>query len=947
MKFQPLRALLFALLFLLAFSAKTQCLYTLEMLDNYGDGWNGGTLTIKSGVDSVAYTLNDMNDNGMDTTLTFNIEEGAPLLITYTTGNFPWEVSFNIYDNVGRPFLTSTAPITGTIYTGVGECFPCGNPTGLAVENVWDTYAKLRWKANYGGTIAPVGWRVIYGLQGFSLGLGEGDTLDVLLPKATINGLQKKTWYDAYVQQYCDVAGGYSEIIGPISFQTYWTNDVGISGVVAPLSGCDLGFDSVKVILANYGSAPQSLITFRYSVNGTDAPVVPPSDGFYTGILGKDSSAIIAFETLSDFSAPGEYRIDVFTLLSNDEELLNDTFTYFITNRLQPEYVQQFEVWAGGWTPSGQNASWEFGTPNKPSIPAAASGINAWVTSLTGSYNPSELSYLESPCFDFSALDEDPAIEFSLIRNLVENYDGAWLEMTFDGGQNWEKVGEIGEGINWYTIDNQFYSLGEVWSGTSDSWIKARHSLPNSAGESEVHLRFVMSSAPFTSGGGFGIDDVHIFESLAKDLAGLSIFTIGESVECGLANDQIVFSFTNLGNQTQSGIQVAYSINGATPVVQNIPGSLATDNSISHTFSVPFDSRDQAFEIKSWTILNGDQNPNNDTLTYTVNHVAKPVPYQENFESHSAPPTDWTYDPTFGFSVTDQHNNASKVLAFNLYSGNTEFTADMPRLGTIKPGDSLSFSYRITNFASQGQTATILQGGTKIEIQVSTDCGDSYQTINSITAFNHSPTIQLRTRKLSLDAFAGQAIKIRFYGVWGASDFWFDLDNINLLSCPADMDLTAELTPATPGLSDGTATVHVGIGNPPYSYAWSDSSSEQTATGLAAGMYTVTVTDAFGCTDALNVILYSSSTDDLEGFAKISLYPNPTNGLVTLDATFDHSMDTQIEILNPLGQRLWYISANATDNLTQSFDLGSFSSGLYLVRISAEGKTLTRKLIKQ
>jgi len=947
MNFQPLRALSFAFFFLLSFSAKTQCLYTLEMLDNYGDGWNGGILTIKSGGNSVSFTLDNLNDDGIDSTVTFNVLDNLPLLITYAAGSFPWEVSFNIYDNAGNLFLNGVAPVTGTVFTGTGACISCANPTDFVVENVWDNRANLRWKINNNGTSAPISWRVIHGIQGFSPSAGEGDTLDVLLPKATVTGLQKKTWYDAYVQQYCDVAGGYSEIIGPISFQTYWTNDVGIVGVVSPVSGCDLGFDSVKVILANFGSAPQSLITFRYSVNGTDAPVVPPSDGFYTGILGKDSSVVITFETPSDFSAPGEYRIDVFTQLSTDEDVLNDTFTYFITNRLQPEYIQQFEVWDGGWTPSGQNASWEFGIPNKPSIPAAASGQNAWVTSLTGSYNPSELSYLESPCFDFSALDVDPAIEFSLIRNLVVNYDGAWLEMSFDGGQNWAKVGEIGEGINWYTNDNQFFSLGEVWSGTSDGWITARHSLPNSAGESEVQLRFVMSSAPFFSGGGFGIDDVHIFESLAKDLAGLSIFTLGKTAECGLANDQIVFSFTNVGNQTQSGIQVAYSINGGTPVVQNVPGSLATDKSIIHTFSVPFDSRDQAFEIKCWTMLNGDQETNNDTLHYTVNHVARPVPFQENFESHSVPPTDWTYDPTFGFSVTDQHNNVSKVLAFNLYSGNTEFTADMPRMGIIKQGDSLSFSYRITNFASQGQTPTILQSGTKIEIQVSTNCGDTYETINSITAFNHSPTIQLRTRKLSLDAYAGQAIKIRFHGIWGASDFWFDLDNINLLSCPADMDLTAELTPATPGLSDGTATVNVGIGNPPYSYVWSDSSTEQTATGLAAGTYTVTVTDAFGCSDVLSLTLGSSSTDDLDGFAKVSLYPNPTDGLVTLQVTFGQSLDVQIEILNPLGQRVWYFAVNATDKLTQPFNLESFSSGLYLVRISAEGKTLTRKLIKE
>ncbi len=50
------------------------------------------------------------------------------------------------------------------------------------------------------------------------------------------------------------------------------------------------------------------------------------------------------------------------------------------------------------------------------------------------------------------------------------------------------------------------------------------------------------------------------------------------------------------------------------------------------------------------------------------------------------------------------------------------------------------------------------------------------------------------------------------------------------------------------GFSDGTATVVPAGGTPAYSYQWSDGQATQTATGLAAGTYSVTVTDANGCT---------------------------------------------------------------------------------------------------
>ncbi len=128
-------------------------------------------------------------------------------------------------------------------------------------------------------------------------------------PKVTLTVFRKKRIADLH--QQCDSTNA-SNRIGPYSFQTYWSDDVG-TAVLTPVSGCDLGVEPVKIIMQNYGANPQSLIPFRFTVNGFDAGVPQPQDGFYTGVLGKDSMATIEFETTYNFSAPGEYLIKVFT----------------------------------------------------------------------------------------------------------------------------------------------------------------------------------------------------------------------------------------------------------------------------------------------------------------------------------------------------------------------------------------------------------------------------------------------------------------------------------------------------------------------------------------------------------------------------------------------------------------------------------------------------------
>ncbi|HLG02794.1 MAG TPA: PKD domain-containing protein [Bacteroidia bacterium] len=64
---------------------------------------------------------------------------------------------------------------------------------------------------------------------------------------------------------------------------------------------------------------------------------------------------------------------------------------------------------------------------------------------------------------------------------------------------------------------------------------------------------------------------------------------------------------------------------------------------------------------------------------------------------------------------------------------------------------------------------------------------------------------------------------------------------------PPAFSTSGTSTQATCGASNGSATISVSGGTPPYTYQWSSSGTNATENNLAAGTYTVVITDNLGC----------------------------------------------------------------------------------------------------
>ena len=106
------------------------------------------------------------------------------------------------------------------------------------------------------------------------------------------------------------------------------------------------------------------------------------------------------------------------------------------------------------------------------------------------------------------------------------------------------------------------------------------------------------------------------------------------------------------------------------------------------------------------------------------------------------------------------------------------------------------------------------------------------------------------------------------YDVRVTDDKGCTADILNLfVNQPAVLDATTGVVTDVTcfGGSDGSITINVTGGTIPYSYAWTDGGSFSAATkdisGIPTGTYSVTVTDANGCTDAINNIDVDQPTD--------------------------------------------------------------------------------------
>lgn len=216
------------------------------------------------------------------------------------------------------------------------------------------------------------------------------------------------------------------------------------------------------------------------------------------------------------------------------------------------------------------------------------------------------------------------------------------------------------------------------------------------------------------------------------------------------------------------------------------------------------------------------------TLLMTVNPGLAPGGY----------PTFWQ---KYTVTLTGITGNVSGCLAFRHYLPNaspdmgsfigidTYAYTDIPRLTVTTPATTNASCYG----AADGAVTSSVSGGSGSYSYVWSPSGGTADRATGLAAGNY-------------------AVNVTDLSTGATGEAWTTVHQ------PAALAATigSQHDPTTQGGSDGSATIDVSGGTPGYTYSWAPSGgTAATATGLSAGTYTVTVTDANACATTQQVTI--------------------------------------------------------------------------------------------
>jgi hypothetical protein len=159
-----------------------------------------------------------------------------------------------------------------------------------------------------------------------------------------------------------------------------------------------------------------------------------------------------------------------------------------------------------------------------------------------------------------------------------------------------------------------------------------------------------------------------------------------------------------------------------------------------------------------------------------VNGNPRAVPFTETFDD-IANLTGWASTAGFYIGSTRGATGNSGANAYiNIWSSTPSGYLRTANYGPITAGQALRFDYQLSNYSSP--YAAPAAGSGNVVVEVSTDCGATYTTLETI---NNDGEAGYRTKTYSLAAYVGQNVVFKITGNRTSGDYDLSLDNLAVI----------------------------------------------------------------------------------------------------------------------------------------------------------------------
>lgn len=138
-------------------------------------------------------------------------------------------------------------------------------------------------------------------------------------------------------------------------------------------------------------------------------------------------------------------------------------------------------------------------------------------------------------------------------------------------------------------------------------------------------------------------------------------------------------------------------------------------------------------------------------------------------------------------------------------------------------------------------------------------------------------------------------------------------------------------------------------GTGPYNFHWSNNASSSAIGSLVHGTYTVTITDAAGCTAVVpfTVDMQVATTEPLQGLA-FTMYPNPFSGHINVSLETTDFLNARYELRLTDAQGKLCRTYKIQTGLAELMDVDELPAGVYWAHLLEGGKAVRQlQIVKQ